>query len=45
MSIDRQTGDVVHNIYIRKVERMDGALHNVEFATFETVKDFAPAIR
>jgi branched-chain amino acid transport system substrate-binding protein len=45
MSIDRQTGDVVHNIYIRKVDRIDGELHNVEFATFEAVKDFAPAIR
>ena len=45
MSIDRQTGDVIHNIYIRKVEKKDGELHNVEFATFEAVKDFAPAIR
>jgi branched-chain amino acid transport system substrate-binding protein len=45
MSIDRQTGEVVQNIYIRKVEKMDGELHNVEFATFEAVKDLAPAIR
>jgi branched-chain amino acid transport system substrate-binding protein len=45
MSIDRQSGDVVHNIYIRKVEKMGGELHNVEFATFEAVKGFAPAIR
>jgi branched-chain amino acid transport system substrate-binding protein len=45
MSIDRETGDVVHNIYIRKVEKMDGEPHNVEFATFEAVKDLAPAMR
>ena len=27
------------NIYIRKVEKKDGQLYNVEFATFEAVKD------
>jgi branched-chain amino acid transport system substrate-binding protein len=45
MSIDRMTGDVVHNIYIRKVERVNGELQNVEFATFEAVKDIRPAAR
>ena len=39
MSIDRTTGDVVHNIYIRKVENVDGELRNVEFATFSNVRD------
>ena len=39
MSIDTTTGDVVHNIYIRKVERANGEINNVEFATFEAVKD------
>ena len=34
-----QTRDVVHNIYIRKVEKVGGELHNVEFATYEAVKD------
>jgi branched-chain amino acid transport system substrate-binding protein len=24
MSIDHETGEVVHNIYIRKVEKVDG---------------------
>jgi branched-chain amino acid transport system substrate-binding protein len=38
-SIDPQTRDIVHNEYIRKVERVDGGLYNVEFATFEAVKD------
>jgi branched-chain amino acid transport system substrate-binding protein len=40
MSIDPESGDVVHNIYIRKVERTNGEINNVEFATFEAVKDF-----
>jgi branched-chain amino acid transport system substrate-binding protein len=39
MSIDPETRDVVHNEYIRKVEKVNGALSNVEFATFEAVKD------
>jgi branched-chain amino acid transport system substrate-binding protein len=39
MSIDPDTRDVVHNIYIRKVEKVGGELHNVEFATYEAVKD------
>jgi branched-chain amino acid transport system substrate-binding protein len=39
MSIDQETRDVVHNEYIRKVERVNGELYNVEFATVEAVKD------
>ena len=39
MSIDAQTRDVVHNVYIRKVERINGQLHNVEFETLRDVKD------
>ena len=39
MSIDPETRDVVHNIYVRKVEKVNGELYNVEFATFEAVKD------
>lgn len=39
IAIDPQTRDIVQNIYIRKVERVNGELHNVEFATFEAVKD------
>jgi branched-chain amino acid transport system substrate-binding protein len=31
--------DIVQNIYVRKVDRVDGELYNVEFATFEAVKD------
>ena len=39
ISIDPETRDIVQNIYIRKVERVGGELYNVEFATFEAVKD------
>ena len=39
MSIDRNTGEVVHNIYIRRVEKVDGELRNVEFVTFSDVRD------
>jgi branched-chain amino acid transport system substrate-binding protein len=39
ISIDPQTRDVVHNEYIRKVERVNGKLYNVEFATVAAVKD------
>jgi branched-chain amino acid transport system substrate-binding protein len=30
---------VIQNIYIRKVEKKDGELYNVEFATIPNVKD------
>ena len=39
MFIDAQTRDVVHNIYIRKVEKVNGQLYNVEFETIKDVKD------
>ena len=39
VSIDAQTRDIVQNVYIRKVEKLDGENHNVEFATVEAVKD------
>jgi branched-chain amino acid transport system substrate-binding protein len=40
ISIDPETRDIIQNIYIRKVEKKDGQLYNVEFQTFEAVKDF-----
>ena len=43
ISIDATTRDIVQNIYVRKVERVDGELYNVEFATYEAVKDPAKA--
>ncbi len=39
VSIDPQTRDIVQNVYMRKVERKDGELYNVEFATIPNVKD------
>jgi branched-chain amino acid transport system substrate-binding protein len=39
MFIDAQTRDVVQNIYLRKVERRDGQLYNVEFDVIKDVKD------
>jgi branched-chain amino acid transport system substrate-binding protein len=39
ISIDPETRDIIQNIYVRKVEKVGGELHNVEFATFEGVKD------
>src|SRR5580692_10001521 len=39
ISIDPETRDIVQNIYIRKVEKVDGELYNVEFETFPAVKD------
>jgi branched-chain amino acid transport system substrate-binding protein len=39
ISIDPQTRDIIQNVYIRKVEKKNGELYNVEFATFPAVKD------
>ena len=39
MSIDPATRDVIQNVYIRKVEQVNGKIFNVEFATIENVKD------
>ena len=40
ISIDPETRDIVQNIYMRKVEKKNGQLYNVEFQTFPDVKDF-----
>ena len=39
MFIDAQTRDAVHNIYIRRVERVGGELFNQEFDVIKDVKD------
>jgi branched-chain amino acid transport system substrate-binding protein len=39
ISIDPDTRDIIQNIYIGKVEKVQGELYSVEFATFEAVKD------
>jgi branched-chain amino acid transport system substrate-binding protein len=39
VSIDPQTRDIVQNVYVRRVGKVDGRLYNVEFSTIEAVKD------
>lgn len=39
MSIDPKTRDVVQDIYIRRVEKVNGALYSVEFETFKAIAD------
>jgi branched-chain amino acid transport system substrate-binding protein len=39
MTIDPETRDVISNIYMRRVERVNGELWNIEFATVENAKD------
>ncbi|MDB5958664.1 ABC transporter substrate-binding protein [Ramlibacter sp.] len=37
--IDAQTRDIVQNVYLRKVEKKNGQLYNVEFDVIKDVKD------
>jgi branched-chain amino acid transport system substrate-binding protein len=39
ISIDPDTRDMIQNVYMRKVEKKGGELYNVEFATFDAIKD------
>ncbi len=39
MSIDKDTRDIIQNVYIRKVEKVGNELFNIEFATIPNVKD------
>ena len=39
MSIDPETRDVVQTVYIRRVEKVNGQLVNVEFDKLENMKD------
>ena len=39
ISIDPDTRDIIQNVYIRRVEKVNGGLYNTEFETFENVKD------
>ena len=45
VSIDPATRELVQNVYIRKVERVNGELYNVEFDKSEAMKDPAKAGR
>ena len=37
--IDPETRDIVQTVYIRRVEKINGALYNVEFDKFPDQKD------
>ena len=39
ISIDPETRDIIQNVYIGKVEKVNGQLYTVPFATFAAVKD------
>ena len=39
ITIDPETREVIQDIYIRKVERVNGELYNIEFATIANFKD------
>lgn len=39
ISIDAETRDIIQDIYVRRLERVDGQLYNVEFDKFDAVKD------
>jgi branched-chain amino acid transport system substrate-binding protein len=39
VSIDPETRDIVNTVYIRRVEKVDGQVRNVEIEKFENVKD------
>ncbi len=39
ISIDADTREIVQNVYMGKVEKVNGEFYNIQFATFEAVKD------
>ena len=39
ITIDPETRETIQNVYVRKIERQNGELYNVEFATIPNVKD------
>jgi branched-chain amino acid transport system substrate-binding protein len=39
ISIDPETRDIIQTVYIRRVEKIDGKIQNVEFDKVENVKD------
>jgi branched-chain amino acid transport system substrate-binding protein len=45
ISIDPETRDIVQDIYVRRVERVNGELYNIEFDQFELVKDPVKALQ
>ncbi len=45
VQIDPQTRDIIQDVYLRKVEKRDGELYNIEFLKIGAVKDPAKAAK
>jgi branched-chain amino acid transport system substrate-binding protein len=45
ISIDADTRDIVQTIYVRKIEKKNGELWNIEFDKIDAVKDPAKAAK
>ena len=43
--IDAQTREIVQNVYIRRVERINGQLYNTELDLLKDVKDPAKTVK
>jgi branched-chain amino acid transport system substrate-binding protein len=39
ITIDAESRDIVQTVYIRRVEKLNGILYNVEFDKFPDVRD------
>jgi branched-chain amino acid transport system substrate-binding protein len=39
VSIDPETRDIINTVYIRRVEKVNGQVRNVDIAKIEDVKD------
>jgi branched-chain amino acid transport system substrate-binding protein len=39
IQIDPQTRDIIQNIYIRRVDKVDGKYQNTEIAVYPNVRD------
>jgi branched-chain amino acid transport system substrate-binding protein len=39
ITIDAETRDIVQNEYLRRLDKVDGQLRNIEIETFQQVKD------
>ncbi|RQW77991.1 MAG: ABC transporter substrate-binding protein, partial [Geobacter sp.] len=42
IEIDYETRDIVQNVYVREAKKVNGKVYNVEFETFQAVKDPPP---
>lgn len=39
IEIDPETRDIIQDVYMRRVERVNGKLYNVEFDKYDAIKD------